>query len=79
MSGHGNSTVVNTPGKDIIANRGPFLIRTCCAMIALSATAVTLRFLSRRLSKVSLWWDDWLILIALVSRERRSLVHSLRC
>ena len=30
----------------------------------LGSTAVGLRFLSRRLMKVKLWWDDWLALLA---------------
>lgn len=58
-------TAVEPPGYDLIADRGRFLIRVCCAMIVSSATIVTLRFLSIRLSKISLWWDDWVILLAL--------------
>lgn len=63
----------NAPGFDIYADRGPHLVRVCSVMIALSAIAVALRLLSRRLSKVPLSWDDWLILIALVSNFRTSL------
>lgn len=55
----------DAPGFDIYADRGPHLVRVCSVMIALFAIAVALRFLSRRLSKVRLSWDDWLILIAL--------------
>lgn len=47
-------------------------------MIALSAIAVALRFASRRLSGVQLSWDDWLILIALVSDARATLSGSMR-
>ena len=32
----------------------------------LSTIAVALRFLSRRLGRASLWWDDWTILMALI-------------
>ena len=56
-----------SPDLDIQADRGPHLVRVCSAMIALSATAVAFRFLSRRLSRVRSLWDDWLILIALVN------------
>ena len=36
-------------------------------MFALSAIAVALRMVSRKISKARLRWDDWLILIALVN------------
>ena len=58
----------NNPGFDIYADRGPHLVAVCSVMIALSAIAVGLRLTARRLSKVRLRWDDWLILIALVNR-----------
>ena len=35
-------------------------------LIPLSVIAVLLRFLSRRLAKTRLWWDDWLAVVALV-------------
>ncbi|KAM0801097.1 hypothetical protein BDR22DRAFT_209151 [Usnea florida] len=54
-----------SPDLDIHADRGPRLVRVCSAMIALSATAVAFRFLSRRLSRVRSLWEDWLILMAL--------------
>ncbi len=40
-------------------------------LIVLETTAVAVRFLSRYLSKAGFWWDDWLILGALV-RQRPS-------
>ena len=57
----------DNPGFDIYADRGTHLIRVCSVMIALSAIAVALRLTARRLSKVRLRWDDWLVLIALVN------------
>ena len=36
-------------------------------LIALTSLALTLRFISRRLSGAGLWWDDWLALAAWVS------------
>ena len=68
----------NAPGFDIYANKGPHLVRVCSVMIALSAIAVGLRFASRRLSGVQLSWDDWLILIALVSDPRATLSGNMR-
>ncbi len=68
----------DTPGFDIYADRGPHLVRVCSVMIALSAIAVALRFVSRGLSKVRLWWDDWLILVALVNDLCPILSRSLR-
>jgi len=60
------STALKRPGYNPHANRERFFTRVCCAKNALSAIAATLRFLSRRLSKMALWWDDWLsLLIAL--------------
>ena len=56
--------------SDTYADRGPHLVRVCSVMIALSAIAVALRFVSRRLSKAGLYWDDWLIFIALVNRPQ---------
>ena len=37
------------------------------ALIPLSVVAVLLRFVSRRLARARLWWDDWLTVVALVS------------
>lgn len=68
----------NAPGFDIYANKGPHLVRVCSVMIALSAIAVALRFASRRLSGVQLSWDDWLILIALVSDARATFSGNMR-
>ena len=42
------------------------IIPTAAVMLALSGGAVALRFYSRRMTGVSLWWDDWIILLALV-------------
>ncbi len=38
---------------------------------SLAAVTVLLRFVSRRLKRCPLWWDDWLILVALVWRHIR--------
>ena len=36
---------------------------------ALALIAVALRFISRRVAKSGLWWDDWLILPPLVRSQ----------
>ena len=66
----------DTPGFDVYADRGPHLVRVCSVMIALSAVAVALRLTARRLSKVRLRWDDWLVLIALVTHPRAASLGS---
>lgn len=50
------------PGQD----RGPSLLAIQVVMMVSSVTAVVLRFISRRIGPGELWWDDWLILFALV-------------
>lgn len=53
-------------GFDINEDKGPHLARICSVMIVISAIAVVLRFLSRRVVKAPLLWDDWVILLAMV-------------
>ena len=48
-------------------DRGPLIIAISVVIIILSTLAVTFRFWSRMISKAGLWWDDWTILLALVS------------
>ena len=54
------------PDFNISADRGPYLVIICSAMIALSGVAALLRLLYRRPS-ISSSWDDWLLFVALVS------------
>ena len=56
----------DTPGLDINATDAPKIIAVSVVLIILSTAAVVLRFISRMLSKAGLWWDDWLIVAALV-------------
>lgn len=51
----------------ITEDRGPQVIAVSVAMITLSTFAVAFRCWSRKVSKAGLWWDDWTILLALVS------------
>lgn len=50
------------PGQD----RGPCLLAIQIVMMGLATTAVLLRFIARRMGPGELWWDDWVILAALV-------------
>ena len=53
--------------------QGP-MIATC----ALAITACVLRFVARRMSKAGLWYDDWLIVPALVGApEKLAMSQSL--
>ena len=53
------------PG-DIHASRVHLILGVSIALLVLSFVAVALRLLARRLSGAGLWWDDWLIIAALV-------------
>jgi len=57
------------PGLDVNANQGPKIIAVSAVLIAISTIAVILRFLSRMVSKAGLWWDDWLIVGAMVRSD----------
>lgn len=52
--------------QPLIDDKSPTLIAVAITLIILETTAVAVRFLSRYLSKAGFWWDDWLILGALV-------------
>ncbi|MCJ1384101.1 hypothetical protein MMC17_007217 [Xylographa soralifera] len=56
----------DTPGLDINATEAPKIIAVSVVLIILSTAAVVLRFVSRMMSKAGLWWDDWIIVAALV-------------
>lgn len=46
-------------------DEGPLVERVAIACMCLSGLAVVLRFVSRKLVKQPLLWDDWLILTAI--------------
>ncbi|KAI4188042.1 MAG: hypothetical protein L6R41_002419 [Letrouitia leprolyta] len=56
---------LNKPGFDLYANQKGRIIAASAALIVLTTVFVLLRLLSRRLSRVGLWWDDLLVVIAL--------------
>ena len=47
-------------------DRGPSIQAIQILMIIFATSAVALRFAARRVSSFGLWWDDWMILAALV-------------
>ncbi|KAL8904400.1 MAG: hypothetical protein Q9207_003296 [Kuettlingeria erythrocarpa] len=54
------------PGFDLYANQQGRIIATSVALIVLTTAFVSLRLLSRRLSRAGFWWDDFYAVIALV-------------
>ncbi|MCJ1408687.1 hypothetical protein MMC19_002762 [Ptychographa xylographoides] len=56
----------DSPGLDITANQSPRIIGVSVTLIVIATVAVVLRFVSRLVSKAGLWWDDWMIVAALV-------------
>ncbi|KAI4087470.1 MAG: hypothetical protein LQ344_006759 [Seirophora lacunosa] len=55
------------PGFDLYANQQGRIIASSVAFIVLTTAFVSLRLLSRRLSRAGLWWDDYLAVIAMSS------------
>ncbi|KAI4222617.1 MAG: hypothetical protein L6R36_006005 [Xanthoria steineri] len=47
-------------------DRAPLMLAVFSVFLVLPLVAVALRFLARRVTRVSLWWDDWLLLVAAV-------------
>ena len=54
------------PGIDLTASKQPAIIGSIVATWAFAVIAVALRFFARRVSRAGFWWDDWLMLPALV-------------
>lgn len=54
------------PGPLPKGDRGPEINAVQVLMIIMATSAVVLRFIARRMSAAGLWWDDWVILAALV-------------
>ena len=65
-----SGTASNPPGllPAFLAQSRVGAIYTAVITVSIAATiAVALRFVSRRKERAHLWWDDWIILAALVS------------
>lgn len=56
-------------GMNLSENLGPRIIGADMALLGLATIAVIMRFISRSLSKANLWWDDWILAVALVMIE----------
>ena len=54
---------------DLYADQGFKVIIIAVSGCGLAALAVPLRFLSRRISRANLKWDDWMILTAAVGLD----------
>lgn len=69
-SGSGNATTMPDfglpPGPLPTGDRGPAINAVQVLMIVLATSSVVLRFIARRMTAAGLWWDDWVILAALV-------------
>lgn len=51
--------------EDVHASKTGTLLAADITLILLSATAVALRLLSRRLLRAGLWYDDYAIMVAM--------------
>ena len=71
-----NFTTPVYPGVDLEDSQGPEMNAVAVAFIVLSLVTLVLRFLSRRLTQVSLGTDDWLIVVAAVRSNKSSPVSS---
>lgn len=58
-----------TPLQELVRqqeDRTPEVRAILVILLPMTIIAVALRFLSRRLAKARIWWDDWLVLLSLV-------------
>ncbi|MCJ1282374.1 hypothetical protein MMC26_001697 [Xylographa opegraphella] len=61
-----DSNTSTLSSEDLYATQGPKLDIIAIMCFSLAVIAVCLRFLSRAVIKASFWWDDFVILLALV-------------
>lgn len=54
------------PGIDLSASQVPRILGVNIATFCLAVFAILLRFTARRLTRAAFWWDDWLMLPAIV-------------
>ena len=65
----------HSPGSG--ENRANYLISVTWVQCAVSIVFVALRFWSRARITRNIWWDDWAILIPLVSNKLQKIFASL--
>lgn len=53
-------------GTDLSESMQPTILAVNIIGFVLSAAAVGLRLVARKMSNAPLWWDDWMIVLALV-------------
>ena len=51
-------------------DEGPMLIAVSVFFIVVTTIVVPLRFFARYLANVGFWWDDWILLVAWVSKYK---------
>ena len=61
--------------EDIYASRSRAVVGASVALMVLSTSSVGLRLLSRRMSMASLWWDDYIVCVALVCLDPYSFIY----
>ena len=57
------------PGVDLQDSQVRRILGVNIATFILATTAISLRFVARRLTRLPFWWDDWLMLPAIVCSE----------
>lgn len=63
MANNQTASIEMYPQED----QAPAVNAVSAIFTALSILAVILRIIARRVSHLALWWDDWLLVLALVS------------
>lgn len=54
------------PGIDLGASQQTEIVGSIVATWVFAVICVALRFFARRISRAGFWWDDWLMIPALV-------------
>ena len=54
--------------EELAINRSGHVTSAIIPMVILALVAVGLRLLSRRIKRTPLWWDDYMIIVAMVRR-----------
>ena len=67
------------PGTDLSASQVGRILGVNIATFCLAVIAIILRFIARRLTRAVLWWDDWLMLPAIVSCKASFVTQQNKC
>ena len=57
---------MSSANVDLSENRGPAILGAVISVWSVAVLAVVLRFIARKMSKVGLWLDDYLIFVGTV-------------